>query len=413
MTHDSTASESEFGRGWRPLVAAALGVTCGVTAVPIYTIGAFVRPLEQAFGWSRGAIQSAIVFAYLTLIVAGPVAGALADRKGARAVAIWSVLGIAVAVASAGILGSELWGLYLAYALIGILGAGTSPVVWTRAVSGWFERRRGLALGITLMGTGLFATLGPRYVTAAIEVWGWRGGYLALAAVPVAIVLPAVLLWFRERPGLDASRTARTAAEGVDLPAALRTRQFWIIAVTFLCFSTGISGFIASFIPLLTDRGFTPQAAASAAGIIGIAVIIGRFAIGFLLDHVRAPLLAAVVMSLPAIGCIVGARATGDTAPLVSAALVGLAGGAEFDLVAYMTARFFGLRHYGKLYGILFSPVIAGAAVGAALFGFGFDRFRSYDPVLLGFAAIFVVAALAQLGLGRAIRVAPVAPATT
>ncbi len=398
----SSSMPGEFAAGWRVLVAAALGVTCGITAVPIYTIGAFVGPLEQAHGWSRSSIQSAVVFAYLTLIVAGPLAGLLADRFGARRVAIYSVLGLSAAVFVCALLGDTLVGLYAGYALIGILGAGTSPVVWTRAVSGWFIRNRGLAFGITLMGTGIFATLGPKYVTAAVQSCGWQCGYGALGALPIILVLPIVLAWFRERPSAptgSSSGTLTTAeTPGLDLPAAMRKPQFWIIGITFLCFSTGISGFIANFIPMLTDSGLTREAAAGFAAVIGIAVMAGRLVTGLLLDRIPAAWLSAAVMALPTAGFLLSAN--GQAPSVVLAALVGLAGGAEFDLVAFMTARYFGLRHYGKLYGILFSPIIAGAAIGPLLFGLGYERYGSYGPVLAGCGIVFGLAAAAQLALG-------------
>lgn len=403
----AVTSFQEFKRGWRVLLVAAMGVTCGITAVPIYTIGAFVGPLEDAFGWSRGAIQSATVFCYLTLIFAGPVAGYLTDHYGPRRVALWSVLGISIAVGSASALASTLWGLYLAYALIGILGAGTSPVVWTRAVSSWFEKKRGLAFGITLMGTGLFATVGPVYVTWAITDFGWRGGYLALAFVPIVFVLPLVYFWFFERTKGTSSAQSTDAGgsqseAGLDLSAALKTAPFWIIAFSFLFFSTSISGFIASYIPMLTDTGLTRAEAASYAGFIGISVLTGRIIAGYLLDHVPAALLSLVVMALPAIGCTLWAMGVGGpSGALIAAIFVGLAGGAEFDIVAYMTAKYFGLRHYGKLYGILFSSVIAGAAVGPLMFGFGFDLTGTYTPILYLAASLFVVGGLSQLFLPR------------
>jgi MFS family permease len=395
----------EFRAGWRVLVVSVMGVTCGITAVPIYTIGAFVGPLEDAYGWSRGAIMSATVFAYLALIFAGPVAGGLTDRYGPRRVAIWSVFGIAAAVGSASVLASSLWGLYVAYALIGILGAGTSPVVWTRAVSGWFEKKRGLAFGLTLMGTGLFATVGPIYVTTAIGQFGWRGGYLALAIVPMVFVLPAVYFWFFERKDSlvevdDANVGSASEDRGLVLGEAIRTPHFWIIAISFLLFSTSISGFISSYIPMLTDSGLTREAAASMAGVIGISVILGRVITGFLLDHFPPSVLSALVMVFPAIGCLLwGIGASGMSVATVAAICVGLAGGAEFDLVAYMTARYFGLRHYGKIYGLLFSSVIAGAVFGPLMFGFGYDIAGSYAPVLLASAALFLIGGASQVFL--------------
>jgi cyanate permease len=211
-------------------------------------------------------------------------------------------------------------------------------------------------------------------------------------------VLPAALFWFHERSGAIATTGAVTVSDGMDIRQALRTRRFWIIATTFLVFSTGISGFIANFIPMLTDTGLSPGVAASYAGFIGIAVMVGRVTAGVLLDRVSTPVLSAAVMLLPTVGLMMGAAELAT--PVMLAVLIGFAGGAEFDLVAYMTARYFGLKHYGRLYGLLFSPIIAGAAFGPMLFGFGFERYGSYLSVLAACGVAFALATVAQLALG-------------
>lgn len=397
----------EFKTGWRIVFVSVIGVACGITAIPIYTIGAFVGPFEEAYGWSRGATQSATVFAFLSLIFAGPIAGALTDRFGPRIVAIFSVIGISLGVASVAMLASSIIGLYIAYALIGLLGAGTSPVVWTRAVSSWFERKRGLAFGLTLMGTGIFAAFGPAYVTGAIEDYGWRGGYLALALLPIVIVLPLVLIWFREKRRPDAAGKpihegiVEIEQEGLPLQSAARTPRFWLIGISFLLFSTCISGFIASFIPMLTDAGQTRVEAASMAGVIGISVIVGRMVMGVLLDYIRASYLTVAIMLLPALGCLLWSFNSASTEfALLAAISVGLAGGAEFDLIAYMASRYFGLKHYGSVYGVLFSFVIAGAAIGPLLFGFGFDAVGTYGPALLYSSVVIAVGIVVQFFLG-------------
>jgi MFS family permease len=209
------------------------------------------------------------------------------------------------------------------------------------------------------------------------------------------LVLPVALLWFHERSA--ANQAAGMSAEGMHVRQALQTRRFWIIAATFLLFSTGISGFIANFIPMLTDTGLSPGVAASYAGFIGLAVMAGRLTAGVLLDRVSTPVLSTVVMLLPTAGFLLGAAEMAP--PIVLAVLVGFAGGAEFDLVAYMTARYFGLKHYGRLYGLLFSPIIAGAAFGPMLFGFGFERYGTYLPVLAACGVAFALASFAQLAL--------------
>ena len=411
MTQISTAKVQELQRGWRVLTAAAVGVTCGVTAVPIYTMGVFVKPLQELHGWSRGEIQTCTFFAYMAVVIASPGVGILVDRFGPRRLAIASVLGISLAVALIPVLASSLAGLYVGYTLVGLLGAGTAPVVWTRAVNEWFSAARGFALGVTLMGTGIFATFAPGVISYVIGAGGWQAGYLALAAIPLCIVLPLVFLWFRERGGQEGTAPRIESGAQLDLADAARTAPFWIIGISFLIFSTAVSGFIANYIPLLTGLGLSQQSAATAAGLIGIAVMAGRLAGGLLLDKFPAPRVAAAIMCLPAMGCGLIFMSGEASVALPAAVLVGLSAGAEFDLVAYMTAHYFGLRQYGRINGVLFAGVIAGGALGPMLFGFTFDAFGSYAPILAGATLVFIGTAVAQLFIASNLALTPTAEA--
>ena len=409
MTQVSTAKSQELRRGWRVLTAAAVGVTCGVTAVPIYTMGLFVKPLQDLHGWSRGEIQTCTFFAYMAVVVASPGVGMLVDRFGPRRLAIASVVGISLAVALIPVLASSLVGLYVGYTLVGLLGAGTAPVVWTRAVNEWFTAARGFALGVTLMGTGIFATFAPGLISYVIAARGWQAGYLALAAIPLCIVLPLVVLWFKERGVHEPAQAEVRSGVELGFKDAARTAPFWIIGISFLIFSTAVSGFIANYIPLLTGLGLSQQSAATAAGLIGIAVMVGRLTGGLLLDKFPAPRVAAAVMCLPAVGCGLIYLNGEASVALPAAVLVGLSAGAEFDLVAYMTAHYFGLRHYGRINGVLFAGVIAGGALGPMLFGFTFDAFGSYGPILAGATMAFICTAAAQLFIVRPVEFAPAA----
>ena len=182
--------------------------------VPIYTIGAFVGPLEDSFGWSRGAILSATSVAYLALIFSGPLAGFLTDRYGPRQVALWCVAGMSLAVGSTAFLASSLLGFYLAYALIGLIGGGTSPVVWTRAVSSWFVKKRGFGVRTDLDGNRAVRDIrphlrdGPRsaHSNGAAVIW-------LLAIVPLVVVLPLAYFWFFERQ--RAPTSAESPGSGV------------------------------------------------------------------------------------------------------------------------------------------------------------------------------------------------------
>ena len=138
------------------------------------------------------------------------------------------------------------------------------------------------------------------------------------------------------------------------------------------------------------DRGFQPQEAAKVAGVIGVSVIVGRLLAGFLIDRFWAPLVTLPMLALPALACFLLAQPEVPAfAAILSAMLIGLAAGAETDLVAYLTARYFGLAHYGRLYGLQYS--VFGFASGMSLVDIGrvqqhfrqlFHRLPVADPII-------------------------------
>jgi MFS family permease len=400
----TAARPNEFVKGWRVVVAGALGTMCGITAVPTFSLGAFVQPLSEEFGWGRAEIIAAAGLCSITVALIAPFVGAGVDRYGARRVALLSILGIALGLALVPLLAASLIGFYAAFVLMTVLGAGTSPITWTRTVNSWFDRHRGLALGFTLMGTGIFSALGPAYVNWAIGAFGWRGGYLALALVPLVVALPFAWLWFREAHAgeMTSPQQALAAQRGVSVREAMGSYKFWVIGVGFFFVSLSVAGMIGNMFPLLTDGGFTREQAAATAGLIGIAIIVGRVGVGFLIDRFWAPGVGAIVIALPAIACYIlaGGQLT-PTSAAIAAILIGLAAGAEFDLVAYLTVRYFGLKNYGKIYAYLFGALIGGSAFGGVGFAAAFDTTGSYDIALWSALVIYLVCALSLLTLGR------------
>ena len=195
---------------------------------------------------------------------------------------------------------------------------------------------------------------------------------------------------------------------GVSVRAALRDYRFWVIAVSVLCVSIGVGGSITNFQPLLIDRGFRAQDAARVAGAIGVSIIVGRLVAGFLIDRYWAPLVTLPMLALPAVACILLAQAGVTTSTAVlSAVLIGLAAGAETDLVAFLTARYFGLAHYGRIYGLQYSVFGFASGISPFLFGKVFDLYGTYRPILYVAAALFVFGAVALLSLGRYPRFEP------
>jgi MFS family permease len=396
-------TSTEFRRGWTVLVAAAMGTALGASPIPFNSIGPFIKPLSAEFGWGRGDIQLALFVFTAAVVLIVPFIGGLADRHGVRKVAIGTLAAFGICFAALSLTPASLPVFYLMWFAVGALGGGSTPVSWTRAVNAWFVHNRGFALAITLLGTGVTAVFLPSYANWLIETVGWRKAYLGIAALPLLIALPIAIWLFREPASGEATDAVAAANRtGVAVRQALRDYRFWVLALSVLCVSIGIGGSIANFQPLLIDRGFQPALAAKIAGVIGLSVIGGRLVAGYLMDRFWAPAVTLPMLALPAVACFLLAQsAVTPGMAVLSAALIGLAAGAETDLVAFLTARYFGLAHYGKLYGLQYS--VFGFASGLAPFVFGkvFDTTGSYKPILYVAAVLFVLGALALLSMGR------------
>jgi MFS family permease len=197
-------------------------------------------------------------------------------------------------------------------------------------------------------------------------------------------------------------QTAAFGTHGVTLRQALKSRYFWTIASAFFLVSIGIGGTIPNLIPMLQDGGLAPATAASVVGAIGLSVIFGRIIAGYLIDRLWAPGVAFVMLSLPAVSCLILA---GDVQSVgratIAAAIIGLAAGAEFDLISYLTSRYFGLKHYGKIYVWQFAAFSIGAGLAPPVFGRVFDLYASYRPILIAAAILYVLGSATLLTLGK------------
>lgn len=393
----------EFKRAWPVVLASAVGAGTGVSALTFYSLGAFVEPFSQEFGWTRAQVTAAPLFMTMASLLMGPVVGWLADRYGARPIAIWCQVMFVIAVACLSLVTSSVWTLYFGFFMIAFLGAGTMPITWTRAITGWFFSARGIALGLALMGTGLMGMVAPSYANFLIDEYGWRMAYVGLAALPLILGLPLSLLFFRDPPAPERNADGSAAAEvwGFSLGEAVRTWRFWQMAAAFFIAAAGIGGVLVHALPLLTDRGIDRGTAAAVAGLLGLSVTLGRVFTGFLLDRFFGPRVAFMMLVMPTFACGL-LLVSGDNIFLcgLGIVLVGLAAGAEFDIAAYFVSRYFGRRNYGAIYGLLYTIFVIGSALTPPIAGAVYDNFKSYDPALMAGVFIFLVAAILSGTLG-------------
>ncbi|MFC4313059.1 MFS transporter [Steroidobacter flavus] len=378
--------------GWQVVVACVIGSALSPATLINVPFSLFVTELQQAFGWSRSQITGALSLFLCVLVVSLPLAGRLVDRLGARRVAIPSILLYGAALVSMGWLGPSLAGWYVMYALLAVLGAGAQSLTFIRVISAWFDRRRGLVIGICMAGFGLGYVAVPMIAQSLIAIGGWRLGYVGLGLLALLGALPIVTLLLRDSPaqvGLhidgqvhDSQPALHREPIGVSLAGAMRTREFWVLAATFLLMSFALNGVQSQIVPMLTDRGMSAASAAIMLSAIGVGSFPGRLVVGFTIDRVFAPYVAFVCYAAAAVAILWLMEGSGVAGVFICAVAVGVALGAENDLLGYLVGRYFGLRWFGQIYGALLSVYLIGAALGAYLSAQVYSATASYHAAL-------------------------------
>lgn len=395
----------EFQRGWRPLVACILGNAGGILAITFYTQGLFAGPVSAEFGWTRSDFFLGFTIMQFCGLVTAPLTGSLVDRFGPRLIGIAGLVGHATMYLVLALNPGSLWAFYLSFAGLAVFAAGSLPITWTTVVNSWFHVHRGLAIGLTMAGIGLAALLAPPLTQFLLELGGWRVAYAGIGLSALALSLPATLLYLRVEPKADI--TAQTAANaapvqwGPTRTEAMRDYRFWLLGVALFVITLSVIGLIPNFVPLLLDTGWTRAEAAQAATLLGVAVIVGRLMVGFLVDRIWAPAVAALFFAGPAVTMVLMVSLPITPVLAIAAAvLLGLAAGAELDLLAYLTSRYFGTRHYGAVFGGIYAFFTVGSGLAPLIYARVFDMLGTYRPMLAVAAIAIVVAVSLLLALG-------------
>jgi predicted MFS family arabinose efflux permease len=325
--------------------------------------------------------------------------GRFIDRWGVQRVLLFSITVFALSVAAVSLAPANVAGFVALYALSGLLSSGQAPLPYAKAITSRFDAHRGLALGIAMAGVGIGTSLMPQVASFLIKTFDWREAYIVLGSLTWLIAFPAAFFVNDLRAG-ETAIAAPTMA-GDDVVPALRSRAFWSTAVAILLVVVALNGAIAHLLALLTDRGMASSTATSLLIGVGLATILGRLISGFLLDRVFAPHLAAGIFLIPLIGMttlLLGGASL--TAGLATAICFGFSLGAEVDIVGYLVSRYFGLRHYGEIYGYIFAIFTIGSGVGPYLMGLSFDKTHSYSAALGAFCVMLIVASATISRLG-------------
>lgn len=393
----------EFKKGWGPLLAATLGTMCGLMTATNYSQGFFVGAVSSEFGWSRPQFFLSYTVLMCMGLICGPIIGSLAGKYGIRILGIIGLIGHAVGYVVLSMNNGSLVHWYASFALLAILGAGSLPIVWTAVLNDYFVKHRGKAIGITMTGTGIGALVLPPITTFLIDTYGWRGAYQGIGLGALIISLPLVIALFKPKSvQLNAdSKQAQATGWGITRGEALKASRFWILGCVIFLTATVLVGFLSNFKPILLSKGLDSNTIAWVGSVLGLTIMIGRLLVGALVDKFWAPAIASIIFFMPIISIVLLVSMPGSVAVAVLVALtLGLAAGAELDLLAYLTSKYFGPRHYAAVFGCIFAFFAVGAGIAPPIYG-GVGQTQGYDTILMVSAGMLGLSICLFLLMGK------------
>ena len=393
-------------RRWTVLLGCFLGLAVSTSAILMFPLGLYMKPVTTEFGWSRTQFSSVLSVVALGNIVALPLAGYAIDRFGPiRCIAT----GLVIACLSYAAVGqANSYPAFLALCtLASVAGCLAHYPAYFTIARGWFDRNIGLALAIASAGVSIGVAGFAALIKGSIDAGGWRVAFATVAVTAGVIGIGSLLLFVRTNPGvLPAAEQPRTPREegaaDATLGGALRTRDYWLFTLGFALIVFAGAGPNLHLPALMADAGAGSAPIAAAVAAIPLGSLGGRVVAGLMLDRfsIRAP--AAVFFGAQAVGIFMLWADVDSAVP--AAFLMGTAMGAELDIMGYVMARRFGKRAYARIFGTSFALSQVGLIVSPIGMAAIFDATGSYDIALLGYLPLsmlaFVLVALASVRPG-------------
>ena len=385
-----------------------------------HTFSVFLLPISEDLGISRTSVSSAYAFATLVAAFGLPHVGRLVDRHGVRTVltGVGAALG-AAAVAFGAVSGFVL--LTVGFAALRFFGQGSLMLCAGNLASQWFDRKRGLALSLTMLGFSVSVAVHPPLAQWLTDALGWRMAWVVMGVATWLLLLPPVLLLVFDRPeslGLRPDGAARDTAAadpaarhdgamvGLSLPEARRTGAFWIILASNCSFSALVTAMFFHQVSVFEAQGLDATTAASMFSISAVVMVVTTPLVGMLLDRFPTkPLYAAALISVSV--ALVAMSVVGDLpSAVVFGALFGACNGAMHAHFTFVWPKFFGRRHLGSIQGVNQMAAVIGASIGPIPLGLGYDYLGGYGGTLVALSAIPAMCAVAVVFM-RAPRLEP------
>jgi MFS family permease len=391
-------------------------LVCQAGAGLFYASRAIAPDVLGELGWTHTMWSSAMPPMIFVTSIGQAVIGAACVRYGIRPVLVLAVVSLGVSfLVFAGM--HSLAAYYAGTMFLAIGNAGIGDVSVGAVVTRWFERSRGIALGLAFAGSNLGAVLFVRVVADGTQAFGWRGATAAVGLLAVVLILPFALFVVRDpRPGEGEAAVAsadaavgaqgREAASGearrpvdgatgdTNLAGALRSPAFWILFFTVFCYAVAQLGMMDHLVLYLVDLGYERGEAADALGLTVGAGILAKLCAGVIALRVPTRILLIANTALLALGIALLPFAADPWLLGVSGIAVGIATSARDVLIPLAAAEFFGSRYFAEIYGVMMLAYFPGGSLGPIVLARVRDVLGSYE---MGFIVCFatLVAALA------------------
>ena len=405
--------------GWYMIVAATITNMVMGAGLVGYLPGVFLEPMTEELGWSRAEFIISFTIGQFVTAATALAIGSRIDRRGGRGLML---VGTSITVAALLLTAEvrELWQWVLLRGLIQPIGLGMAgSLVVNVALSKWFVRYRGRAIGIAACGFSLAGIVVPNSLTPIVDAHGWEAGWRVLALVAAALILPASLMMRRQpedyglRPdgrspnapagSADAERERLDYVTSLTRGQALRTSALWLIVVAFGAVGLTLLGLVTQAIPLLTDAGFSRPTAAAMLAVLTVPGLLSRPFWGVAAERVdprRLACAAFVALGTGVLVIMLGARA--QSLPLVACGFFAMGSGMAgyVPVQEIMWASFFGRRHLGAVRSSAMPVAIGLGASGPVLVAYYYDRTGSYEGIFVVLSAL-VLASAALVFLAR------------
>ncbi|MDB5582373.1 MAG: major facilitator superfamily 1 [Bradyrhizobium sp.] len=390
IVRESSAGRSRF----TILLACTTGNFVGMTPAVTVPLSLFLVPIAEEFAWPRARVTGVITLLALIASIVVPFAGRLADRFGARRIILIGHVAFAVSLLLLLLANGSTVQFYLIFLVIGVAGAVPTQSLYSKVIAEWYDRNRALCLAIAGgVGSAGGSIVMPIAAAAMYAQLGWRGAFAGMGLLVLAIGSPILFTFLRDAPRQRDAVVTGGDSTDASLAEAMRSRIFWIVLVAFILGAGCLTAVFTHIVPLLMDRAVSMASATAVLSVTGLTCASWQIMVGYTLDRSRTPqvLIPMFLVAVAGLGLLEFAA----TMPLLllGGAMVGIGLGSEYGGLPYILSRYFGLRAYGAIVGLVFGAVTLAQGVIPFLFDAIFDHFGSYRVAIWAVAASLAVGA--------------------